>query len=95
MSRKMAGINHEHVFSRGNVTISKGQPDRFEHSTIHVVLVAPPGWQLVGSGESSDGGDMAMFSTSNFKYDTLGVWMRSADGEGNDISGILERLPGE
>jgi hypothetical protein len=38
---------------------------------------------------------MAMFSTSNFKYDTLGVWMRSADGEGNDISGILERLPGE
>jgi hypothetical protein len=89
MSRKMGGISHERTFSRGNVTISKGQPDRFEHSTTHVALTAPPGWQLEDSGESSDGGDMALFSTSNFKYDTLGVWMRSAAGEGNDITASL------
>jgi hypothetical protein len=88
MARRLAGAQPNRVFSRGTVTVSKDQPDRFAHST-GVSLTAPQGWRMASSGPSSDGGDMVMFSTSNFKADELAVWMRSADGEGNDISGSL------
>ena len=90
MARTMATVNHERVFSRGIVTISRGEPDRFEHTVTHVALTAPPNWRLEGSAGSSDGGDMATFSTSNFKAGTLAVWMKADDAKGSDIAATLQ-----
>jgi len=89
MSRTMNAVNHERVFTRGTVTISKGEPDKFEHTVTHVALTAPPKWQLEGSSESSDGGDIVMFSTSEIRTDILAAWMRAYTGHETDFTAML------
>jgi len=89
MAGHMAGVRHERVFSLGNVTLSQGEPDRYVHHLTGVSLTAPAGWKLEGDSESSGGGQMVMFSSSNIQTDILAVWLKQPDGGGTDITGLL------
>lgn len=65
MAGRVAESREVRVFSLGNVTLSQGDPDRYVHNLTHVGLTAPPGWQIEGDSQSSDGGEKVMFSSSS------------------------------
>jgi hypothetical protein len=92
MAGHMAESGRSRVFSLGSVMLSQGEPDRYVHNLTHVGLTAPLGWQLEGDCHSSGGGEMVLFSSSNFDADVLAVWLKPS-GPKTDIAGLLRQDP--
>lgn len=89
MAGRMEGAGKQRVFSLGTVMLSQGDPDRYRHNVTGVELTAPTGWSLEGDNESSGGGQMVRFSSSDIQADALAVWMKPATAREADIAGML------
>ena len=91
MAGHMAAVSHNRTFSKGNVTLSSGEPDRYTHNLTGVSLIAPAGWTLEGDSDSSGGGEMVMFSSSSIQDDLLAVWLKPVSSAGGAIPALLRR----
>ncbi len=89
MAGRMQASGRARVFSLGTAYLSQGDPDHYRHNRTGVELTAPAEWSLEGDNESSGGGEMVRFSSSNIQTDTLAVWMRPASVPEADIPGML------
>jgi len=87
MAGHMAGVEHGRLFTLGTATPPEGEPYQYKHYLTGVELNAPAGWKIEGDTDSSGGGEMVTFSSSNLKSDTLAVWLKpSAGGNSADIA---------
>ena len=89
MSKQLAGVQQGPTFSKGTATLAQDQPDRYQNKLTGVSFTAPPGWKIEGDSESSDNGEIVMFSNSSLHTDLVAAWMKPRNNDASQIPGLL------